>query len=39
LGLEEAADLLDATLQEEKNADALLSKIAMQEGNTRAKAA
>jgi ferritin-like metal-binding protein YciE len=39
LGLKEAADLLDATLQEEKNADALLSKIALQDAKTRAKAA
>ena len=39
LGLKDAVDLLDATLQEEKNADALLSKIAIQEGNRRAKSA
>ena len=39
LGLEDAVPLLDATLQEEKKADALLSKIAETIANARAKAA
>jgi ferritin-like metal-binding protein YciE len=38
LGHKQVVELLDATLQEEKNADALLSKIA-REANTKAKAA
>ncbi len=39
LGLGEAAQLLDQTLQEEKKADALLSKIAEAVGNPKAKKA
>ena len=36
LGLNDAVTLLDATLQEEKKADELLSKIAIEEGNPKA---
>lgn len=39
LGLAQAVPLLDATLQEEKKADALLSKIAETIANAQAKAA
>jgi ferritin-like metal-binding protein YciE len=39
LGLDEAARLLDATLQEEKNADKTLTKIAEANVNRRAEAA
>lgn len=39
LGLERAADLLDETLQEEKNADQLLTRIAESNINQRAEAA
>jgi len=38
LGLDEAVKLLDATLQEEKKADALLSQIAQKAVNANAKA-
>ncbi|WP_159710355.1 YciE/YciF ferroxidase family protein [Geminicoccus flavidas] len=37
LGLKEAADLLDQTLQEEKKADELLTKVAEQAANQQAK--
>ena len=39
LGLSDAIPLLDATLQEEKKADALLSKIGVSIANAQAKAA
>jgi ferritin-like metal-binding protein YciE len=39
LGLDEAVKLLDATLQEEKNADATLNKIAESSANWQAEAA
>jgi ferritin-like metal-binding protein YciE len=39
LGLDEAVTLLDATLQEEKKADALLTKIGVSIANAQAKAA
>ena len=39
LGMDEAVELLDATLEEEKNADQLLTKIAEATANERAQAA